>query len=275
MKSAAAIFQTAVGLLLAVLGLLTGCGPRKGPFEKKGSGWEFKGVPLAGVSDPATFTPLDDYFAKDAKHAYFCTTERESRELFLVKRARAVALPGADPASFRVLRNRYARDERRAYYEAEMFEVRDLATLEVLEGSFARDRVTGYFMRLPVPESDGPSFAVIGDLYARDRSHVFYGGMSPPPGGGRIQFVCPIVPGADPATFKTLESGYAVDARRAFHQGRLLTEKTAGFESLSLGYAKSATEVFYDGRAIPGADAASFALVMPPAEDADAKSTLR
>lgn len=263
-------FAAILGGLGLLVGGLAGCGPKAGPFVRRGDGWEYRGLPLNGVRDPSSLVPLDEFFARDARHAYFCTTEREAKEMFLVKRARALIVPGADPASFQVLRSRYARDARLAYYEAGAFEVRDLATFEVLEGNFARDRVTGYYVQRAVPESDGPSFAVIDARYARDRNHVFHGDHAPPPEGGPPRFVCPIVPQADPATFRVLDSGYAVDAQRAFYRGRVLTEELAGFEVLALGYAKSAKEVFFEGSLLPGADAATFALTPAPAEQSDA-----
>lgn len=256
--------------VVGLLSLLFGCGPRKSPFERKEGAWHYQNVPLSGLADAASFQPLDDYFGKDSKHAYYCTTERNSREFFTVKRARAIVLPGADVATFRILRSRYARDAQRAYHEGETFAVQDLNSFEVLEYNFARDRVCGYYALQQVAESDGPTFAGVDSRYARDKARVFYGDIAPGTGGGPV-VSCVVVPGANPTTFAALDSGYAVDPPRAYYRGKLLAENAAGFQMLASGYAKSASQVFHDGKLLPEADAASFEMLDPRPEDADAK----
>ncbi|MBS0661428.1 MAG: DKNYY domain-containing protein [Verrucomicrobia bacterium] len=255
-------------LVMGLLSFLFGCGPRRGPFEQKDGQWLFKGLPLSGV-DSASFAPLDDYFGRDAHGAYYCTTERDSRELFLVRRARALPLPGAEPASFRVLGQRYARDARRIYFESEPFEVRDLESFQILEYHFARDRQVGYFAQRIVAGSDGPSFTGLDSRYAKDKSGVYHGDILPGE-GGRPRIVVTRLPGADPASFQPLESGYARDAQQAYYGARPLSRE-AGFEVLRSDYAKDARRVYHRGAEVAGADAATFAVLSPPADDADAR----
>lgn len=255
-------------LTVGLLSFLLGCGPRKSPFEKRGAEWHFQGVRLTEVED-ATFEPLDDYFGRDARQAYYCTTDRRAKELFTVKRARGVALSGVAPGDFRVLRNRYARDSKRIFFEETPFPVQDLASFEVLEYLFARDRQTGYYARQPVPGSDGPSFAGLDSHYARDKAAVYHGDIVPERESSRV--VITRLSGADPASFTPLDDGYARDAGQAYYRGRVLTKEAASFTVLSYGYAKNNAQVYYLGQPVAGADAASFAVLVPPTAEANAK----
>src|SRR5262245_14740565 len=124
---------------MAALGLLTflfGCRASSSPYHVKDGSWYWKDdwmdlpastslKPLNGYfavaagrgyfradpiadSDGATFLALDDAFARDARHVWYCDTHRPSEEYFLVKRTRATELDGADPATFRLLTQDYS-----------------------------------------------------------------------------------------------------------------------------------------------------------------------
>lgn len=235
---------------LGLLSLLFGCRAANSPYHVKDGAWYWKemqlDVPasvtlrtLNGVfavangrgyfradaiadSDGATFQAVDDSYAKDSRHVWYCDTYRNSQEYFLVKRTRAKVLSGADPATFRLLTQRYARDSARIYFEGEAFPVRDAGSFEVLYSSYARDRVTGYYMREAVPQSDGGTFQALNDHFAKDKTHVWYSRINIDSGPGIVENLA--LPQADPATFVEIEGDYGKDARHVYHRAILLKD---------------------------------------------------
>lgn len=196
-------------------------------------------------ADAASFVALDEHHALDRQHVYHGDTYRDSRDYFLTQRIRLTTLVDADPASFQLLGQGYARDARQAYHDGQRWRVRDVASLVVLDNGFTRDRHTGYYLREPVAGSDGASFATRGRRHAHDARHVYFADtdyqQSPPrPRTRRL-------PGADPQSFVELEGGYGKDAR----------------------------QVFWEGQPVQGADPASFELLSPSQDQADARDAQR
>ena len=259
---------------MGLLSFLLGC-DTKGPWQQKDGVWHYKDVQVA-ETDGKSFEPLDDHYARDARQVYYGASRRDSREYFLVRHDRVAVIEGADAASFRLLpgpggEQGYARDARRAFFEGDVFPVKDLESLEILDYSFARDARTGYYMQNPVDGSDGSSFASVNHEYARDKTHVFYCNL--PMGEPNVRPVprAVIVPGADPASFRELEEGYAADRGQAYWNATVLTKDPASFTVLRYSYARTPTEIFHRGERVKGADIATFVALDSLADSADAK----
>ncbi len=256
-------------LLLAGLCWLVGCDGSAQPYQRKHGSWYYDDRPLAASADveltvlnrrfaktateafyrhqaisgadAASFEALDEHHARDRSKVWHGDTYRVSQDYFSTQRIRMTVLAGADPRSFRLLGQGYGSDGRHLYFDGEPFKVRDAASFTPLDNGFARDRHSGYYLREPVPGSDGASFAVLGAHYARDAQHVFHAdldyGSSPP----RVRM-------------------------------RTLTGVTpAGFQVLESGYARNEGQVFWQGQPVAQADAASFTVLSPPEDGADAR----
>lgn len=262
-----------LGVLAFALASLGGCDSRE-PYQRKNGEWTFDERPLVepplgelvvlnlrfaktptqayyrqssiSGADAASFEALDEHHGRDRERVYYGDTYRISQDYFTTQRIRINVLAGADPASFQLLSQGYARDQRQVFYEGDAFAVRDVASFEVLDYGFARDKHSGYYLRTPVGQSSGNGFEVLSAHYARDASKVFYAGMdyrvAGPP---RVRTRS--LSGADLASFKALENGYALDAAR----------------------------VYWEGQAVPGADAASFTMLSPSTIEADARDAKR
>ena len=291
-------------LLTSLLTLLLGC-EAKAPYQRKDGAWYFEDVRLQDAalpftplnasfakgadaawyrstriegSDAASFEALDAHHAKDARRVYYGDTYRISQDYFTTQRVRVDAIAQADAPSFRLLPAQpgYARDRSRAYFDGEPFKVADVESFEPLDHGFARDRVQGYYLRLQIPGSDGASFVALDSHYAKDGRQVFHVSTEPRRGNETVPRLLSVsLPQAQPASFKLLEPGYAVDAGQAYYAGRVLTKDVATFSALPFDYAKSATQVFHRGEPIAGADAASFATLSPPTDAADAGDATR
>lgn len=246
MREMTAPFAAAL-VIAAVSCLLAACGgdAKKSPFEKIDGTWHYAGTPVPGA-DAASFTPLDEHHARDRTRVYYARTYRDGREYFTVRHARILPVEGADPATFRSLGRDYARDARTIYHEGERMPVRDVATFELLDDGFARDRFTAYYYRAEIAGSEGGVAFVPLDLHhARDTKHVYFADIVGE--NGRAVPRVAALAGAEPASFKALERGYALDR----------------------------THVWYRGKAVGGADPATFAVLpvepdRPDAEDARA-----
>jgi hypothetical protein len=284
-------------VLMGLISLLMGCGSKE-PYQQRGGAWYyrdhpmqlqpgerltplsgefaksqrngyFRGLAISG-SDGGSFEVLDGHYAKDRSQVYYCFARRESEDYFTTQR-RIVKVLEADPTSFQVMRRGYAKDATKVFYEGTSFAVRDAASFELLDyGLFARDRLVGYYDDIPIPGSDGASFTPLDDHYARDRAQIYFAdkdlGQSP------IVARSWRLEGALLDSFEALEGRYARDARRAYHNGKPLPVSDGGrLEVVSLGYAKTQTKVFYEGKEVRGADAASFAMLQPITDTADAR----
>ncbi len=256
--------------IVGLLSFLLGCEPKTTLFETRDGAWHYNGTPIEG-SDSATFEVLAAHYARDRRQVFFLDTYRSSQDYFTTRRSRIFVVKDADPASFKYLDEGYAKDASHVFYEGVAFPVKDVNSFELLQYGFARDRVHGYYRQTVVPGSVGRSFAVVDDHYSKDSANVFFSdlvtddGTKPP----RVKTVR--IRGADPVTVASMEDGYAVDAKRAYYHGKVLTSNVDSFETLSLGYARNGTEVFYEGAPISGADAATFAVLERLGEGADAR----
>jgi DKNYY family len=282
-------------LMLGLISLLVGCGSKE-PYQQRNGVWHFDGqpmqlksgehlTPLSGAyakteqhgyyrgvalenSDGRSFESLSEHYAKDHKRVYYCDAYRDGKDYFTTQRTRLKLLE-ADSQHFQYLSDGYARDTKKVFLEGQSFPVKEATSFKVLEYGFARDRLTGYYQDAFVTGSDGSSFKVLDAHYAKDHAHVFYAftdlSSQPAPRSWRLE-------GALLDSFEALEDGYAKDAKRAYHAGKSLAGSIP-FEVLSLGYAKTNRQVFYEGKAIPGADAASFVMLQPVTEQADAKDS--
>lgn len=172
--------------------------------------------------------------------------------------------------SFRLLKDGYAADANYAYFWGAPFVVRDVASFEVLEYGFTRDRIRGYNRTIEIAGSDGASFAAIDIDYAKDATHAWYSYLDNNPKTGRMQSAVIAIKGVDAASFVGKTGGYAVDAKRVYYKGSAISASPNGFECLSLSYAKNMSEVLYYGQKITGADAATFHVLQPAQQDADA-----
>lgn len=271
-------------LLAGLLALLTGC-DSKAPYQRRDGAWYFEDVRLQDASlsftplnagfakgaqtawyrsraidgcDVASFEALDEHHAKDARQVWYGDTYRTGQDYFLTKRQRVDRIAGADAPSFRLLpaQSGYARDRGRVYFEGEPFKVADLESFEPLDYAFARDRVQGYYQRLPVPGSEGPGFTALDTHHAKDGRHVFHVDMEPRRGNEMAPRLLSVrLAGADPATFRLLESGYALDARQVFHRGQPIAgAEVASFEILRAetdgADARDAKRRYRDGRPV-------------------------
>jgi hypothetical protein len=186
--------------------------------------------------DLATFKRINESFAKDINHVYYCNE----------------ILEDADPKTFRALSEDYSADSRHVWYRENKIEganpqtfvapekndslnftiglahddhdyyrqnnplhVADMGSFKQIDGSWAVDRQNVYFIGLEahlgkdiVPIGDYSTFRVLNHLYAVDAKCAYYKNM--------------IVEGADPKTFVVLDGGndYGQDKNRVYYQDR-------------------------------------------------------
>ncbi len=282
-------------ILMGILSLLFGCG--KDPAYKKKSGkWQYQGETINPAREPVNFQPIDDYFAKDDKVAYyrgtpiadevrssdaatfqvlnkyyakdkatvyFCDTERDSKEYWSVRRNVIKNIRDADPATFRLLgQTGLARDKRYLFRANKAIQVRDLDSFTVLDGGFAKDKVRGYYLDTEIKDSDGASFTALGANYAKDKQAVYY--VDGIVIGGTIKDV-------DLASFTPLDNGYARDRAKVYYHGIAINDQDApALTVLPMGYAKTGKQVFHNGKLLADADAASFSVMEKPSDSVDA-----
>ena len=186
--------------------------------------------------DPATFERLNETYAKDIHHVYYCNE----------------ILDEADPKSFRALDNDYSADSRHVWYKEDIIEganpttfvapeksnsldfsvdlahddhdyysqdnplhVADMASFKRKDGSWAVDCQNVYYIGLEaqigkdiVPIGDYRTFRVLNHLYAADSKNVYYKNI--------------IVEGADPKSFAPLDGGnkYGQDKNCVYYEAR-------------------------------------------------------
>ncbi len=294
--------------MLFLLGLLlglAGCDRPSGYVRKSGQ-WRYGDVAVV-PEDTASFKPLNESFARDARRGYYrdqaiadsdgpsfealgeheardrravyyADTYRKGQEYWSIRHLRVSIVRDADPASYRLLAHGYARDRQRAFFEGTAFTVRDVDSFTPLNTLFAKDKLRGYYRRVEIAGSDGATFSLVDDRedhYARDARQVYHTHVDPddPQFGARP--VVRVLRGADPASFQALERGYARDAAQVWYEGTPLTRDVAGFELLPRSYARTSKQVFYQGKPVAGADAASFSELEDPSEEADARDRNR
>jgi len=184
-------------------------------------------------ADPATFSPLNHIWARDANHIY---TQNSVNRL-------------ADLETFEVLNHLYARDKNHAFYLSGIIQEADAATFRVLDsGRHIREGWT----RKPENEDDDLGFDYEG--FACDATQVFHYVLT-------IGKPC-VLRGADPATFKVLPNSYGRDAKSVYYEKyRLKGAKPQTFRQLNQHFAADERGVFYADRTMDDADAASFKIL--------------
>ncbi len=273
-------------ILMGIISFLFGCGNESAYYKKNGK-WHYDGVVIDNQHELINFTPIDDYFAKDARYAYyrgtpivngndasdsasfqvlskyyakdksmvfFCDTERDSKEYWSIKRTVIKKIRDAEPASFRMMSDGYlARDKSHLFRQDKIVPVRDIDSFVLLDHFFAKDKLRGYYRENEIAGSDGLTFTPIDAHYAKDRTKIYYvDGFTV---GGSLK-------GVSYDSFKVIEQGYAVDGQKAYYQGDVISKEDAvSLQYLAMGYAKTSRQVFYYGKLIKGADAASFAML--------------
>ncbi len=124
--------------------------------------------------------------------------------------------------------------------------------------------VTGFFSKVELttgppsrPQSIPDGYAVEGDQVRFTRNSNLFGNWMP----GRVP-----LEGADAKTFQKMEDGdYGKDARRVYHEAAFMPgADPATFKALGSGFAGDAAHMYYDGKVIEGSsplDAASFRIL--------------
>jgi hypothetical protein len=167
---------------------------------------------------------------------------------------------GLDAASFEALSEVYTRDKNRVYYK---FDFDDS------------------FIVHPLPEADPASFNLSADGLVRDKNHVWYGdrilaGIDP----GTAEMINPDftvikdkdsvhyqydpIPGADPASFKHIGSGYYADSKRVYWCSTPIPDADPiAFQVMGDSFiAKDSSGIYRSGVHLPGYDVASFELIL-------------
>ncbi len=189
-------------LLVSLLSFLFGCRPSdKSKVFKIEDGVAYYRDEAIRLSDAKSFGALNEHYAKDKNHVWYCDTYRSGQGYFSTKRNRITAIEKADPTTFRIFQNGYARDKANIFFEGVFFPVKDINSFQILDYSFAKDRLSGYYMQAEIPGSDGSTFAGLDNHYSRDSSHIFYSTIGP---GGAVTSIS--VQHADVASFTLLEN---------------------------------------------------------------------
>lgn len=187
---------------------------------KKSNGKVYWSTATIKGADYDTFEPLNLIWAKD-KHRVYCYDS---------------PLRGADRDSFTVLNALFARDKNKAYYLSGFIKEANPATFRALDA--------GWF------ESEWPGIECIQG-YAADDSHVFHHILTI--GKPRL------IQGADVATFRVRQHGFAMDKAKVYSEGWPLPKAIPGtFRLLGHHYSTDGTRVYYGNTILPGADAATF-----------------
>jgi len=265
-------------ILACVLGLLGLGGCDGGGYKQRGGQWLYDDQPFAPVA-PSSLRPIDRLFARDERHAYYrgqliagsegasfevlseheardraavyyADTFRRAQEYWSIRHVHVAPIPEALPATYRVLGMGYASDGQHAYLEGQALRVRDPASFQPLDRRFARDAQRGYYEGTEIADSDGRSFEIIaagdGD-HVRDRAHVWHAHIEIDDPNRPAHPAVTLLAGARPASVRVLGQGYAVDGG----------------------------SVWWRGRRVAKADAASFVLVEPSTDEADARDAQR
>jgi DKNYY family protein len=164
--------------------------------------------------DPATFRCLDYDYSRDKTSVFY----------------EGVRFPVKDIETFELIDREYARDRTTAYFHRRPIPGSDGSTFTLIDGGYSKDARRIFYSGLD-PSGKDPdhatlvkgarpeSFKVLGAGYAADAAQVYYRGAPLTKevasfqlvGGGyaktatRVYFYGKSIPGADPATFTTLE----------------------------------------------------------------------
>lgn len=152
-------------------------------------------------ADAASFEAFDGTYARDKSTVYF-----DGRPI-----------PGADAASFELLdRPSFFKDRKHVYQDDRPISD-DPAHFELLDGDLAKDSTAVYWSDGSVLSDDPAHFAIVSNqdhyLFTKDSRIVHVGGNP--------------IAGAEPATFRVLQGGYAQDAGHIFYFTDQITDADA------------------------------------------------
>jgi hypothetical protein len=153
-------------------------------------------------ADPATFRSLDYDYARDKARVFY----------------EGVAFPVKDVDTFELIDRAFARDRVTGYYQQHAIPGSDGSTFSAVDGSYSKDAKQVFYSTLE-PRGTNPirrskplkgalpeSFKVLGiGGYAADSAQVYYRGE---------------VVTRDVASFQLLERGYARTATRVYYDGK-------------------------------------------------------
>ena len=157
--------------------------------------------------DFETFKRLNESYAKDINHVYFCNEILEE----------------ADPASFRAFDESYSADNQHVWYRKNIIEGANPQTFVAPEKSnsldvslaLAHDDHDYYCGENPLHVVDMASFKRKGGSWAVDRLNVYYIGLE-------AQIGKDIVPIGDYLTFRVLNHFYAADSKNVYYKNKIV-----------------------------------------------------
>jgi hypothetical protein len=221
-------------------------------FAKDSAVAYYKDSPIT-QADVATFTAIDEHYAKDIYRVYYCDEFRESQNYYLTKRKTINTVENALPGSFTLIGHGYAKDSFQAFFEGTAFRVQDISTLQSINREFVKDRVRAYFYLKPVSGSDGKSFEIINSNYAKDTANIYFYGHAGEVKSGIYRLPC------DKASFRVLEYPFSKDTIDVFYENKKINgAHSASFMGLQYDFSKDKNHVYFMTRKIAGADAATF-----------------
>ncbi|HYX37692.1 MAG TPA: DKNYY domain-containing protein [Oligoflexus sp.] len=188
------------------------------------------GIALEGA-DPTTFHAYNDSYARDDRSVW-----NESRKI-----------EGVDPKTF-IARDHdpFSQDAKQIYFSGVALPGADVASIQILDGHYSKDAKSVYYTSKKIEGLDPSTFKVYAfSAYSVDQKYVVYDDQ--------------IVEGADVQTFSApMYSSYGRDANAVYYHSRRLDLNVATFLELTYGYAKDASKVYHKGRLLNGVDAPTF-----------------
>ncbi len=235
-------------------------------FARDKTGGYYRGVPLDGTAG-ASFTALDDHYAKDNAVVYFCDNYIDFKLFETTRKNKIIQILQADVVSFETIDSdyNYAKDKYRAYYEGIGFAVVDVASFVPLDSQFGKDSRAGYFQQAPIRGSDGASFAVVSRNFAKDKRTVYYcWNILDTPINGATSGIRTIQ-NALPDSFTAVGLYYATDKDHAFYKDKLIAEAEPAtfvqWEEVYTQYARDSTRIYFQYHRIEAADRQTFSLL--------------
>ena len=131
-------------------------------------------------------------------------------------------------------------------------------------GPFEKKRGVWYYREEPLTTVDARSLQPLSDHYAKDAAHVYYADTYR---DGKEYFTkrharLTTLDGADVATFRYLDQGYARDKSRVYFEGeRFAVRDPETFAVLDYGFAKDRLTGYYHQEPVPGSDGQTFGFV--------------
>lgn len=185
--------------------------------------------------DPSTFERINNSFAKDANHVYYCNE----------------ILKEADPASFRAFNKTYSADARHVWFYDMVIQGADPASFvapsDASTSYLAHDAHDYYKTGAPLHVADMGSFKQVDDSWAVDNKLVYYIGDF----GYQDTITNYKVPIGDYHTFCVLNHNYAVDAKQVYFQNKVVAgADPSSFRVLKSGqnFGQDKNRTYYEER---------------------------